>query len=64
MLQFGETAAFVRTDDPKLFPKVKFPDTITSSTSGPDSPDIELFTTPMAYKVSIRVYTLSQFART
>ncbi|KAJ7476147.1 hypothetical protein FB451DRAFT_1245968 [Mycena latifolia] len=34
---FGESAAFVRSDDP-------------DSTSGPASPDLELFCTPMAYK--------------
>lgn len=61
--QFGETAAFVRTDDPKLFPKAKFPATIADSTSGPESPDIELFSTPMAYKASLQTYTLFVFAR-
>ncbi|PFH52938.1 GMC oxidoreductase [Amanita thiersii Skay4041] len=44
---FGESAAFIRSDDPALFSnhsKVK------DSTSSPNSPDLEIFTTPMAYK--------------
>ncbi|KAF7374604.1 L-sorbose 1-dehydrogenase [Mycena sanguinolenta] len=47
---FGESAAFVRTDDPVLFPTAEFPQKLEDSTSGPDSPDLELFCTPMAYK--------------
>ncbi|KAG6813955.1 hypothetical protein H0H92_005210 [Tricholoma furcatifolium] len=47
---FGESAAFVRSDDPILFPKEQYPQTLTDSTSGPGAPDLELFTTPLAYK--------------
>ncbi|KAJ7285268.1 hypothetical protein C8J57DRAFT_1671770 [Mycena rebaudengoi] len=47
---FGESAAFVRTDDPVLFPPSKFPEKLVDSTSGPRGPDLELFTTPMTYK--------------
>ncbi|KAF9477187.1 alcohol oxidase [Pholiota conissans] len=47
---FGETAAFVRTDDPSLFPASDFPEKINDSTSAAESPDVELFTTPIAYK--------------
>ncbi|KAF8133092.1 hypothetical protein K438DRAFT_1923000 [Mycena galopus ATCC 62051] len=47
---FGESAAFVRTDDPVLFPPADFPQKLEDSTSGPASPDLELFCTPMAYK--------------
>ncbi|CAA7266838.1 unnamed protein product [Cyclocybe aegerita] len=47
---FGESAAFVRTDDPTLFPESEYPEKIIDSTSGPDSPDLEIFTTPFAYK--------------
>ncbi|KAF7336849.1 L-sorbose 1-dehydrogenase [Mycena venus] len=47
---FGESAAFVRTDDPVLFPPTEFPQKLEDSTSGPASPDLELFCTPMAYK--------------
>ncbi|KAJ7745693.1 hypothetical protein B0H16DRAFT_1557877 [Mycena metata] len=47
---FGESAAFVRSDDPVLFPPVDFPQKLEDSTSGPASPDLELFCTPLAYK--------------
>ncbi|KAJ6532086.1 hypothetical protein B0H19DRAFT_1005775 [Mycena capillaripes] len=47
---FGESAAFVRSDDPALFPPKDFPKKLEDSTSGPASPDLELFCTPMAYK--------------
>lgn len=47
---FGESAAFVRSDDPKLFPPSKYPQQLTDSTSAKDSPDLEFFTTPFAYK--------------
>lgn len=46
----GESAAFVRSDDPKLFPKDQFSNAARDSTSSPNSPDLEIFTTPMAYK--------------
>ncbi|KAG6862501.1 hypothetical protein C0995_000049 [Termitomyces sp. Mi166 len=48
--QFGESAAFVRSDDPILFPKEQYPETLLDSTSGSGAPDLELFTTPLAYK--------------
>ncbi|KAJ7814628.1 hypothetical protein B0H14DRAFT_2850022 [Mycena olivaceomarginata] len=47
---FGESAAFVRSDDSTLFPPAEFPEKLEDSTSGPASPDLELFCTPMAYK--------------
>ncbi|KAG5635723.1 hypothetical protein H0H81_010301 [Sphagnurus paluster] len=47
---FGESAAFVRSDDPVLFPKSEYPDTLPDSTSGPGAPDLEFFSTPLAYK--------------
>ncbi|KAF8133091.1 hypothetical protein K438DRAFT_1739318 [Mycena galopus ATCC 62051] len=47
---FGESAAFVRSDDPALFPPEDFPQKLEDSTSGPASPDLELLCTPMAYK--------------
>ncbi|KAF9467982.1 hypothetical protein BDZ94DRAFT_1372827 [Collybia nuda] len=46
----GEAAAFIRTNDPTLFPPEKYPAKIQDSTSAPDSPDVEIFTTPFAYK--------------
>lgn len=52
-LKFGESAAFVRSDDPALFPKSEYPETLPDSTSGSGSPDLELFTTPLAYKVRL-----------
>lgn len=44
----GESAAFIRSDDPKLFPGAE---TIEDTSSGPTSPDLEIFSTPIAYKV-------------
>ena len=49
--KFGESAAFIRSDDPELFPSSEYPQRLTDSTSAADSPDLELFTTPFAYKV-------------
>lgn len=49
--QFGESAAFVRSDDPVLYPESEYPEKLPDSTSGPGSPDLEFFTTPLAYKV-------------
>ncbi|KAF7985727.1 hypothetical protein HWV62_2328 [Athelia sp. TMB] len=46
----GESACFIRSDDPSLYPPETFPEKIEDSTSGPDGPDIEIVTTPMAYK--------------
>ncbi|KAK7033387.1 hypothetical protein R3P38DRAFT_3313389 [Favolaschia claudopus] len=47
---FGEAAAFVRTDNPVLFPPKDYPQKLEDSTSGAASPDLELFCTPMAFK--------------
>ena len=41
-------AAFVRSDDPTLFPPAAFPPP-EDTTSGAGAPDIELIATPMAY---------------
>ncbi|KAJ3931814.1 MAG: hypothetical protein NXY57DRAFT_178576 [Lentinula lateritia] len=49
-INWGEAAAFIRTDDPKLFPRNEYPDRLPDTTSGPDSPDIEIFSTPLSYK--------------
>ncbi|KAJ3980919.1 hypothetical protein F5890DRAFT_1477349 [Lentinula detonsa] len=49
-INWGETAAFIRTDDPNLFPRKDYPDKLHDTTSGPDSPDIEIFCTPLSYK--------------
>jgi len=49
-MNFGEAAAFVRTDDPVLFPESQFPEKLSDTTSAKDSPDLELFITPAAYK--------------
>ncbi|KAJ6520885.1 GMC oxidoreductase-domain-containing protein [Mycena vulgaris] len=58
---FGESAAFVRSDDPVLFPES--PQKLEDTTSGPASSDLELFCTPMAYKehgaIMFDVHTLS-----
>ncbi|KAF8656251.1 hypothetical protein AX16_002687 [Volvariella volvacea WC 439] len=47
---FGEAAAFIRSDDPALFPPEEYPMKLVDSTSSPDSPDLEIFTTALAYK--------------
>lgn len=49
-MNFGESAAFIRSDDPTLFPSSKYSTQLTDSTSAKDSPDLEIFTTPFAYK--------------
>ncbi|KAK7690471.1 hypothetical protein QCA50_005569 [Cerrena zonata] len=48
----AEVAAFVRTDDPKVFPPDKHsPDTLAEDTSsGKDAPHIELFGSPVIYE--------------
>ncbi|RDB25944.1 Alcohol dehydrogenase [acceptor] [Hypsizygus marmoreus] len=46
----AESAAFVRVDDPVVFPPSDFPEQIIDSTSAPDSPDLEIFATCFAYK--------------
>ncbi|KAF9260087.1 alcohol oxidase [Marasmius fiardii PR-910] len=48
-MNFGEYAAFVRSDDPTLFPPAQYPK-LEDSTSSKNSPDLEIFTTPFAYK--------------
>ncbi|KAF8641732.1 hypothetical protein AX16_009842 [Volvariella volvacea WC 439] len=47
---FGEAAAFIRSDDPILFPREEYPVQLVDSTSSLDSPDLEVFTTALAYK--------------
>ncbi|KAH9481749.1 Dehydrogenase str4 [Psilocybe cubensis] len=49
-MNYGEAAAFVRTDDPVLFPASEYPEKLIDSTSAKDSPDLEYFSTPSAYK--------------
>ncbi|KAF6749486.1 choline dehydrogenase, partial [Ephemerocybe angulata] len=49
-MNFGESAAFIRSDDPSLFPPEEFPQKLIDSSSASDSPDLELFSTPFAYK--------------
>ena len=46
--QLAEGVAFVRADDPKLFPNSKM-SLAEDSTSGPECPDLELFSTPLGY---------------
>ncbi|KAL4255840.1 GMC oxidoreductase family protein, partial [Pleurotus pulmonarius] len=46
----GEAAAFVRTDDPSLFPKDDFKEELEDSTPSKDTPDLELFCTPLGYR--------------
>jgi len=46
--QFVDAAAFVRTDDPVLFPASEYPEVLVDTTSAKDSPDMELFIVPIA----------------
>lgn len=52
---FGEAVAFVRSDDPDLFPRQQYPDKLPDSTSGPRAPDLELFVTPVGVQNHGRV---------
>jgi len=45
---FGETAAFIRSDNVDLYPLAQYPERFPDSTSGPGAPDLELFFTPIA----------------
>ncbi|KAG7089477.1 hypothetical protein E1B28_011159 [Marasmius oreades] len=59
---WGEAACFVRSDDPAIFPPTEYPippcirkragegEMIYDSTSGPTSPDLEIFITTLGYK--------------
>ena len=40
----------MRSDDPVLFPPSQYPEKLIDSTSAVDSPDLEFFSTPFAYK--------------
>ncbi|KAG6893598.1 hypothetical protein C0992_009348, partial [Termitomyces sp. T32_za158] len=50
----AEAAAFIRSDDPRLFPPEEYPEKINDTTSAEDSPDLELFSTIFGYKVVYR----------
>lgn len=45
----GQGVAFIRTDDPTLFPQEKFREMLTDSTSSKDGPDVELFSSPVCW---------------
>ena len=45
--QSGEVAAFVRSDDEKLFPADSYK--IKDESSGPNAPDIEVINVPLGY---------------
>ena len=51
--QIGEAAAFVRSDDASLFPPDRFsPDTTPEDvTTSANAPDLELFVTPVCYRM-------------
>ena len=51
-MQLAEGMAFIRADDPKVFPDPQEPPLAEDSTSGPECPDIELFVTPMGYDLT------------
>ncbi|KAF9560512.1 alcohol oxidase [Agrocybe pediades] len=55
-MNFGESAAFVRSDNPTLFPESEYPEKLVDSTSAADSPDLEIFSTPFAYKEHGQVF--------
>ncbi|KAJ3521347.1 hypothetical protein NM688_g9027 [Phlebia brevispora] len=49
----AEAAAFIRSDDPSLFPPTEFSADTTpeDTTTAKDAPDLELFVTPITYKI-------------
>ncbi|KAK0223979.1 hypothetical protein IW262DRAFT_1473502 [Armillaria fumosa] len=47
---FAEAAAFIRSDDPTLFPPSQYPQVLEDSTSGAGAPDAELLCTSIGYK--------------
>lgn len=52
VLQIGESAAFIRSDDPSLFPPSEYPPSqglTEDSTSGLDAPDLEVIASPFAW---------------
>ncbi|KIK99600.1 GMC oxidoreductase [Paxillus rubicundulus Ve08.2h10] len=51
----GESVAFFRADDPRLFPPAEYNNDIEDSTSGPDAPDIELIVAPVLIKTGTDV---------
>ena len=59
VIQIAEAVAFLRSDDPVLFPSAHYPDKLEDSTSGPGSPDLELLYLPVALSPEI---TLPGFA--
>ncbi|KAF8740097.1 hypothetical protein AX14_008726 [Amanita brunnescens Koide BX004] len=48
---FGEAAAFIRSDHPDVFPRRRYPERLPDSTSGPRAPDLELYATPVGFEV-------------
>ncbi|KAK0205456.1 hypothetical protein DFS33DRAFT_1274353 [Desarmillaria ectypa] len=46
----GEAVAFIRSDDPKLFPPSQYSQVLEDSSSGAGAPDVELFCTSIGYK--------------
>ncbi|KAK0194532.1 hypothetical protein F5146DRAFT_1185241 [Armillaria mellea] len=47
---FAEAAAFIRSDDPTLFPPSQYPQVLEDSTSGAGAPDVEVLCTCIGYK--------------
>lgn len=45
-----ESAAFIRSDDPKLFPPGEYSRSLEDSTSGPGAPDLEIMAAPFGLK--------------
>lgn len=52
----GQGVAFVRTNDPKLFPQQEFGEELVDSTSSKDGPDVELFSSPICWLEHGRAY--------
>ncbi|KAK0228106.1 hypothetical protein IW262DRAFT_1455299 [Armillaria fumosa] len=47
---FAEATAFIRLDDPTLFPPSQYPQVLEDSTSSAGAPDMELLCTSIGYK--------------
>lgn len=56
ILQWGECAAFFRSDDERLFAYDEYPEKLRDTTSGPQSPDLEICTLPVANKDQARSF--------
>lgn len=53
IIKIVDAAAFVRSTDPSLFPPDEFEENVEDRASGPGAPDLELLSSPFAWKESL-----------